>query len=78
MKTFACAALPLLLLAACGSSGNIAFADDEHPPAPVGEEQAPTVADLLDPPPQAAPDRLDDIVDRSEERDEDEFDLPPN
>ncbi|MEE4350682.1 MAG: hypothetical protein V2J26_10665 [Pacificimonas sp.] len=75
---------PLLLpalfaLAACGSTGQIAFPESEgRPPAAIGAEAPPTVTDLLTRPPQAEPERLDDIVERGEERATDEFDLPPN
>jgi hypothetical protein len=37
----------------------------------------PTAADLLTPPPYARPDRVDEIVKRSQPRRADPFDLPP-
>lgn len=76
MRTTAIAAL--LLLAACGRRGDIEAAPgQELPPAPYGAEVRPTPAEMLTPPPQAAPERVDDPVKRSEERREDRFELPP-
>lgn len=68
----------LSLLAACGSREPL-----EPPPGapmPVVPEAAPappTSEDLLTPPPIARPERQDDSLRRSEEREDDRFDLPP-
>ena len=70
--------VPLLLVAACGSRGELTWPDGKAPPAPLGAAQPETAAEMLVPPPQAAPVRLDDPVERSEERREDRFDLPPS
>lgn len=75
-------AFPLLLLAclalaACGKRGDLAPADGKMPPAPVGASASPTIKQMLTPPPQAAPERVDDPIKRSEERREDRFELPP-
>ncbi len=74
-------ALPLaaaLALAACGSKDDLQpRTGGAVPPAPYGAEVAPTPAQLLVPPPQAAPERVDDPVKHSEERREDRFELPP-
>ena len=67
----------LLALAACGSKGSLAWPDGTPPPKPLGAEQQATINDMLAPPPQAAPDRLDDPVKNADVRGEDEFDLPP-
>ena len=77
MKSAALYLPPLLALAACGSTGKLQWPEGGPPPAAVGAETAPTAEEMLDPPPQAAPVRLDDPVRRSEERREDKFDLPP-
>ena len=69
--------LALLLVAACGRKNDLQPADGTLPPAPSGAAAAPTVEAMLDPPPQAAPERVDDPVKRSEERREDRFELPP-
>ena len=67
----------LLLLAACGRKADLQPADGTLPPAPYGATSTPSVESMLDPPPQAAPERVDDPVKRSEERREDRFELPP-
>jgi hypothetical protein len=69
--------LALLLVAACGRKNDLKPADGTLPPAPYGAAAVPTVEAMLDPPPQAAPERVDDPVKRSEERREDRFELPP-
>lgn len=71
------ALIALLLLAACGRKGELQPADGQLPPAPYGAAASPTVDAMLVPPPQAAPERVDDPIKRSEERREDRFDLPP-
>lgn len=74
------ATLALLLLAglsACGSTGSLKWPDGNPAPAMVGASEAPTVEQMLTPPPQAAPERLDDPVKESELREDDPFDLPP-
>ena len=69
--------LALLLVAACGRKSDLQPVDGTLPPAPYGAATTPTVEAMLDPPPQAAPERVDDPVKRSEERREDRFELPP-
>ncbi len=72
------AALPLLLLlAACGAKGPLAWPEGGPPPMPPGVKDPLTTEQMLEPPAQAAPARVDDPVRRSEERRDDEFDLPP-
>ncbi len=71
------ALLLLVLLAACGRKGDLKPADGTLPPAPYGQQAPLTPAQMLIPPPQAAPERVDDPVKRSEERREDRFELPP-
>ena len=47
------------------------------PPAPAMARRAPTTGELLTPPTIARPDRVDELLRRSEEREDDRFDLPP-
>lgn len=77
MKIFA-AILVLAGLAACANKTEL-----EPPPgadlpvAPYGSPTLPTADDLLELDPQAAPDRNVELRTRSEEREDDPFDLPP-
>ena len=67
-----------LLLAACGSREPLAPPPGEPlPPAPAMAQQAPSVEQMLEPPPIARPERVDELLRRSEEREDDRFDLPP-
>ena len=65
-------------LAACGSVGDL-----EPPPGrslpvkPALAQKTPTADDLLTPPPFAKPERVDELMRRSEPREADRFDLPP-
>jgi predicted small lipoprotein YifL len=67
----------LVGLAACGRKADLQPADGTLPPPPYGATTTPTVEAMLEPPPQAAPERVDDPIKRSEERREDRFELPP-
>lgn len=72
------ATLPLAL-AACGSPAPLTpQAGRTLPPPPPGETARPAAEELLTPGPQARPDRTDEILTRSEDRDPDRFDLPPD
>jgi hypothetical protein len=65
-------------LAGCGARGDLKTAEGQAlPPAPYGATATPTPADLLQPAPQARPARSDDLIQSSERRRSDEFDLPP-
>lgn len=64
-------------LAACGSTGALKWPQGDPAPALLGANAPPTVEEMLTPPPQAAPERLDDPVKESELREDDPFDLPP-
>lgn len=69
----ACAAL-----AGCGQTADLKpLAGHELPVAPVGRDARPSANELLDPPPQAAPERSVELRKRSEDRKDDPFDLPP-
>ncbi|MBX7541133.1 hypothetical protein [Qipengyuania sphaerica] len=68
----------LLALAACGQKAELTpVAGNSLPPMPYGAEVQPDAADLLQLDPQAAPDRSVELRTRSEEREDDPFDLPP-
>ncbi len=67
-----------VMLAACGNRGTLEPAKGEAlPPAVYGETKAPSGEDLLIPSSQAMPERSDELLRRSEKRQDDEFDLPP-
>lgn len=71
------AALPLAL-AACGSTRALKPAPGTSMPvAPEGAAQVPSVGDLLTPSVQARPSRNREVLTRSQEREPDDFDLPP-
>ena len=66
------------LLAACGVRAPLQPEPGESlPVAPETAASQPTAEDLLRRPPIAAPARVDELLTRSEEREEDRFDLPP-
>jgi hypothetical protein len=73
--------LPLcmvLLLAACGQKADLEpLAGDTLPPAPYGAKATPDAEELLELDPLAAPRRSVELRKRSEEREDDPFDLPP-
>jgi hypothetical protein len=70
--------LPFLLLAGCGKAEPLRpAAGDSMPVAPAMSAEAPTTDELLAPPPIARPGRQEDSLRRSEEREDDRFDLPP-
>ncbi|HEY0149419.1 MAG TPA: hypothetical protein VGB70_10495 [Allosphingosinicella sp.] len=68
-----------LLAAACGKVEPLRpAAGDSLPPKPAVAARAPTTDELLTPPPIARPTRTEDTLRRSEEREDDRFDLPPS
>jgi hypothetical protein len=70
--------LPLVLLAACGQTRELVPPPGEElPPAPYGADHQLSAEELLVPDPQAAPERSVELRRRSEEREDDPFDLPP-
>ena len=75
--------LPALLAAAalvagCGVRAPLEPAPGEAlPVAPETATRQPTSAELLERPAIARPARVDELITRSEEREEDRFDLPP-
>ena len=67
-----------LALAACGSRGGLELKQGQQlPPAPYGRDEKPKAAELLEPPTLAIPERSVELRTRSEEREDDPFDLPP-
>ena len=67
-----------LLLGGCGSAAGLRPPEGESlPVAPVGARATPTPAELLTPTTQQRPQRVDELLRRSDERRSDDFDLPP-
>jgi hypothetical protein len=68
----------LMALSACGVKTDLTpEAGKSLPATPYGRSDTPTAAELLTPPPAAAPTRSIELRQRSEERTDDPFDLPP-
>ena len=68
----------MLALSACGLRKPLSPAEGQHmPPAPAMASRAMTTDELITPPAIARPERLDELLQRSEERHDDRFDLPP-
>jgi predicted small lipoprotein YifL len=67
----------LLALAACGAKGPLKWPEGGPPSPPPGGGAPLSSEAMLERPAEAAPDRVDDPVRRSEERGDDVFDLPP-
>ncbi len=79
-KTIAIAAMPvsLCLLAACGQTAELEpLAGQASPAIPIGSGVQPDTQDLLELDTQAAPERNVELRKRSEVREDDPFDLPP-
>ena len=67
-----------LLVGACGKKEDLKpIAGDPPAPLPVGAKRAPTTEELTTPDAQAKPARSDELLKRSEQREPDDFDLPP-
>ncbi len=72
------ALLLALLLGACGLREPLRPPPGQSmPPAPAMTREPLTTDQLLAPPPVARPGRVDELLRRSEEREDDRFDLPP-
>jgi len=66
------------LLAGCGRVADLQPAAGQPLPVkPLMARTTPTAADLLTPPPNAHPERVDELMKKSEPRAQDPFDLPP-
>ncbi|MEE4288369.1 MAG: hypothetical protein V2J14_03280 [Erythrobacter sp.] len=75
-------AVGLVTLSACGAKAPLTPSEGARLPvapygAPKGEENAPTAEQLLELEALAAPERSVELRRRSEEREDDPFDLPP-
>ena len=70
--------LGLCCLAACGQQAELKPAPGHALPVkPLHAKATPTAEQLLTPPPNARPERVDELIRRSEPRRPDRFDLPP-
>lgn len=68
----------VIALAACGRMGDLRPAEGQSLPVkPALAADTPEAAELLEPPPYARPERVDELVKRSTAREPDRFDLPP-
>lgn len=78
MRTAMTLALAAMTLAGCAQRAPLEpMAGASLPPAPFGAKSTPDAETLLTPPPQAVPERTIELRSRSEERQDDPFDLPP-
>lgn len=67
-----------LLASACGQRADLRPAQGQAlPQRPALASRTPTPDELLTPPPYAKPQRVDELIRRSEPRRPDRFDLPP-
>ena len=73
----ACISALALLAAACGSREPLVPPPGANVPKPQQAPAPPTTEEMLTRPPIAQPERQDDSLRRSEEREDDPFDLPP-
>jgi len=68
----------IVLLAGCGRMAPLGPAQGEPLPVkPLMAQTTPTAEDLLTPPTYANPERVDELIKRSQRRPVDRFDLPP-
>ena len=66
------------LASACGVRGPLEPEPGQPLPVqPATAARTPSTEELLEPPPIARPSRVDEALTRSQEREEDRFDLPP-
>jgi len=71
-------AFALLALSSCGRVADLKPAAGQSLPVkPLMARSAPTAAELLTAPTYARPDRVDELVKKSQPRQADPFDLPP-
>ncbi|WP_213979679.1 hypothetical protein [Sphingomonas sp. dw_22] len=79
MKRVIPAAALLLILGGCGARGELKRPQGVAAPAtPYGATEAPSTGDLLKAPIQTRPARSDDLIESSDKRRSDEYDLPPS
>ncbi|MES2986703.1 MAG: hypothetical protein V4808_02240 [Pseudomonadota bacterium] len=78
MKRLAIYGLAALTLASCGAREELKPVQGAALPlAPYGAAATPSPDDLLKPPVQTRPARSDDLIESSDKRRSDDFDLPP-
>jgi len=78
VRTLLLLAMAGTALTACGARRELLpLAGRALPPAPYGREDKPRADALLTPPVQAKPQRNIELRSRSEDREDDPFDLPP-
>jgi ABC-type glycerol-3-phosphate transport system substrate-binding protein len=78
MRRIALMSVVLAALAGCGGEQELKLAPGAKPPVkPLMAAKAPTTEEMLTPPPIAEPQRVTEIIKKSEERKEDRYDLPP-
>lgn len=78
MKRVAIAAIAALAVSGCGNVGPLQPRPGEPLPVkPMLAQSTPTPEQLLTPPTYANPERVDELITRSEPRSLDRFDLPP-
>ena len=76
-RRFAILALPLVVTA-CGDTAPLRPAAGQSLPVkPALAQKTPDADDLLETTPMAAPERVDELLTRSQPRETDRFDLPP-
>ena len=69
----------LAALAACGKQAELRYpAGSPGPATPTGSTAPPTPDGLVAPTPQSHPQRSDELLMKSQQRQSDEFDLPPS
>ncbi len=72
------AVLALIATTGCGRRADLSYPEGSSGPAtPAGASAPPTPPELVAPTTQARPKRSDELLRQSEEREADEFDLPP-
>ena len=70
--------IAIVALGACGRMSELTPAQGEPLPVkPLMAQTTPTAEDLLTPPTYADPQRVDELIKRSQPRSVDRFDLPP-
>ena len=78
MKKLIAASLLVLALAGCGSKKDLFRPEgDPVPVKPATDIDALTSEEMITPSEQSRPERADEILRRSEKRQDDRFDLPP-
>ncbi len=78
MRKIAILGMALLLSACGGRSALVPPQGKALPVKPVGAVKTPTAEELITPETQARPKRNDEQLTRSEKRQDDKFDLPPD